>query len=79
MENCLISFSKKLVKHNVRINENLDHPGLRFKKILKDPPVYSIRIDKAYRALGLVVDNGNKIIWFWIGSHDDYERLLSEL
>jgi hypothetical protein len=30
-----------------------------------------------YRALG--VKEGDEIIWFWIGSHADYDRLLSRL
>jgi len=30
-----------------------------------------------YRALGLKVDDG--IVWFWIGSHAEYERLISQL
>jgi hypothetical protein len=30
-----------------------------------------------YRALG--VREGDEIIWFWIGSHADYDRLLSRL
>lgn len=53
------------------------HPSLRFKKVHAQQPIYSVRIDPAYRALGIKADDA--IVWFWIGSHDDYERLLSEL
>jgi len=30
-----------------------------------------------YRALGIL--QGNDIIWFWIGSHLEYEKLLKQL
>lgn len=53
------------------------HPSLRFKLAHASRPIYSVRIGLAYRALG--VRDGNEIIWFWIGSHADYDRLLKEL
>jgi hypothetical protein len=34
------------------------------------------RITPGYRALALSVDEG--YLWFWIGTHDEYERLLGE-
>lgn len=51
------------------------HPGLKslgFKKIKDD--LWSIRAGSGYRALGTFVDG--TYIWFWIGSHDKYERLV---
>jgi hypothetical protein len=30
-----------------------------------------------WRAVG--VRDGDTMVWFWIGSHADYDRLLSEL
>jgi len=36
-----------------------------------------VRITRDYRALG--VRDGEAIVWFWIGSHADYERLLTQL
>ena len=48
--------------------------GLDFKRVGQRRPVYSVRIGRGYRALGLL--EGDTIIWFWIGNHDDYERLL---
>jgi hypothetical protein len=50
------------------------HPGLHFKRVNRKRPVYSARIGIHYRAVGLLKDD--TITWFWIGSHDDYERLL---
>jgi len=57
--------------------ENPRHPGLRFKKVHTDALIYSVRITRDYRALG--VRDGEAIVWFWIGSHADYERLLTQL
>ena len=51
------------------------YPGLRFKRVHSTRPIYSVRISVEYRAVGL--QNENEIIWFWIGSHDDYTKLLS--
>jgi hypothetical protein len=53
------------------------HPSLRFKLVHSSRPIYSVRIGLACRALG--VRDGDEIIWFWIGSHTDYDRLLREL
>jgi hypothetical protein len=57
--------------------ENPRHPGLRFKKVHAEAPIYSVRITREYRALG--VRDSEAIVWFWIGSHADYERLLTQL
>jgi hypothetical protein len=50
------------------------HPGLRFKRIQNLDNVWSVRISKNYRAVG--VRDGEKVVWFWIGSHADYDQLL---
>ena len=47
------------------------HPSLRLKKIER---LWSVRVGAHYRALGL--DKPEGIIWFWIGSHADYDKLL---
>ena len=51
------------------------HPSLQFKRVSNTVPIYSVRINIQYRALGLVEDD--RIDWFWIGSHDEYDQLLS--
>ncbi len=58
-------------------SKNPQHPGLRFKRVHPTQPIYSVRINRDYRAVGVI--NGDVIIWFWIGSHADYERLLANL
>jgi len=51
------------------------HSSLHFKKIHSTQPIFSARITYNYRTLGILTDD-NIIIWFWIGSHDDYEKML---
>ena len=53
-----------------------NHPSLRFKVVHASRPIYSVRIGIHYRALG--VREGGDIVWFWVGSHDEYERLISQ-
>ncbi len=53
------------------------HPGLRFKRVSDQEPVYSVRVTLNHRALGLL--EGDRITWFWIGNHKDYDRLLASL
>lgn len=48
-----------------------NHPSLHFKKIRA---LWSVRVGRAYRALGL--DDGDTVQWFWIGHHDEYDRLI---
>lgn len=53
------------------------YPSLRFKRVHSTKPIYSVRINVDYRAVG--VQQENEIIWFWIGSHADYSKLLASL
>jgi len=53
---------------------NPAHPGLQFKKLEGEDNVYSARIGLDYRALGVM--KRDRIVWYWIGSHADYDRLL---
>ena len=47
------------------------HPSLHFKRIGE---VWSVRVGIHHRALGRDVDGG--ILWFWIGTHADYDKLV---
>ncbi len=53
------------------------HSSLRFKKVHPTLPIYSARINRNYRAVAQL--DGNTAIWFWIGSHSNYEKLLASL
>jgi hypothetical protein len=56
---------------------NPQHPSLQFKQVHPSRPIFSTRVALGYRALA--VRDGDDLIWFWIGSHADYDRLLSQL
>lgn len=47
------------------------HPSLHFKRVGK---YWSVRVGSGFRALG--TDTPNGILWFWIGTHDEYDRLI---
>jgi hypothetical protein len=49
-------------------------PSLRFKKVDEESNIYSVRIGLGYRAPGIV--DGSTVVWFWIGSHAECDRLL---
>ncbi|MCE9552408.1 MAG: hypothetical protein K8T91_03400 [Planctomycetes bacterium] len=57
--------------------QNPFHPSLRFKQVHDDPLIYSTRVGIGYRAAGVL--DGNTVVWFWIGSHADYDKLLNQL
>ncbi|MFH0880536.1 MAG: hypothetical protein V2A34_12540 [Lentisphaerota bacterium] len=52
--------------------QNPQHPSLHLKKV---GDVWSIRIGSGYRALAILRED--TFYWFWIGTHDEYERLLA--
>jgi hypothetical protein len=64
-------------KAYVFFRDNPEHPSLNFKRVHSSQPVYSVRVARGYRALGLL--EGGEIIWFWIGTHAGYDRLLAGL
>ena len=47
------------------------HPSLHFKQIGR---FWSVRIGLSYRAMGVGIPDG--VLWFWIGSHADYDNLV---
>jgi hypothetical protein len=53
------------------LKENPRHPGVHFKKTGK---VWSARVNLKHRALAMERPYG--MLWFWIGSHDAYKRML---
>jgi hypothetical protein len=60
-----------------RFRTNPYHTGLQFKKVHGTRPVYSARVTNDYRVMGIM--EGDEIVWFWIGKHQEYERLLKQL
>lgn len=57
--------------------QNPTHPSLRFRQVHPTHPIFSARINREYRAVG--IRKANTMLWFWIGPHDAYERLLAHL
>ena len=57
-----------------KFEDSPDYPGLHFRKIHTRREIYSVRISQSYRALGIIQDD--EIIWFWIGSHAEYNQIL---
>lgn len=49
------------------------HPSLHFKRIDPRDPIYSVRVGAHYRDVGRVKDN--TIVWTWIGTHEEYNKL----
>ena len=56
--------------------QNPWHPSLQFKQVHPTQPIFSARVGLGYRALG--VREGEEIIWFWIGSHPEYDRMIAQ-
>ena len=52
-----------------------DYPSLHLKKIKK---YWSVRVGIHYRALGINAPKQDSIIWFWVGSHEAYDKLIKK-
>lgn len=62
-------------KHAYRLfRSNPAHPGLQFKKLEGEDDIYSVRIGLDYRALAVM--KKDRVTWYWIGNHSDYDRLV---
>lgn len=53
------------------------HPSLHFKCVNSEDNIWSVRINLDYRALA--VREKDAVVWYWIGNHDRYEKLLKSL
>ena len=58
-------------KNYTLLKENPSHPSLHFKKIGK---YRAVRIGLQYRALA--VETGDDLLWFWIGPHSEYDKII---
>jgi hypothetical protein len=68
----LPSAIQKLADANFALlKRDLRHPSLQFKKV---GHYWSVRVGLRYRALAVEIDDG--YLWFWVGSHADYDRLI---
>lgn len=53
------------------LKANPSHPSLHFKKVGK---FWSVRAGINHRALA--INDGEDFLWVWIGTHDEYERMI---
>jgi len=58
-------------KNFALLKSDPNHRSLRLKKVGR---FWSVRVGLRYRALAREVDEG--LLWFWIGSHSDYDALI---
>lgn len=64
---------QRLADENFKILKRTPyHPSLHFKKVGR---FWSVRIGIHYRAVA--IEDAHDIVWFWIGHHSEYERLLT--
>jgi hypothetical protein len=72
---CLRAFPKPVQqlagKSFALLKNDSRHPSLHFKQIGR---FWSVRIGLSYRALGVGIPDG--VLWFWVGSHADYDNLV---
>ena len=67
-----LSIQKIADKNFEILKSDPKHPLLRLKKVGR---YWSVRVGIHYRALAVGVEDG--LLWFWIGSHADYDKLLN--
>jgi hypothetical protein len=58
-------------KNYALLKENPRHPSLQLKKVGR---FWSVRVGSRYRALAVQVDED--LLWFWVGSHADYDAIV---
>jgi hypothetical protein len=71
-ENLPDSIRELADKNYELLKKNPKHPSLHFKKAGK---YWSVRIGIKYRALAVEVEDG--LLWFWIGTHAEYDSFFS--
>ncbi len=68
----LPSSIQKIADRNYELLKlNQKHTSLHFKRIER---YWSVRIGIHYRALAVEIDDG--LLWFWIGGHAEYDKLI---
>jgi hypothetical protein len=70
---------QKAARKNYQLwKDNPNYPSLEFKEVNKKENVWSIRVGIGWRALGRI-NSKEVIVWFWIGSHGEYDNLLNKI
>jgi len=58
-------------KNFALLKQNPRHPSLLFKKVGR---YWSVRVGSGHRALAVEAEDG--LVWFWIGDHAAYDKLI---
>jgi len=53
------------------LKRDISHPSLQLKRVGR---YWSVRVGLVYRAVAIRRDDD--FVWFWIGPHDEYDKLL---
>lgn len=53
------------------------HPSLQFKQVYPNEAIVSVRLSLNWRAVG--IREQNTVVWFWIGTHSEYDKVISNL
>lgn len=56
------------------LRQDSRHPSPHLKKVGR---LWSVRVGLHHRAL--TVEDGADLVWFWIGTHAEYDRLLGNI
>ena len=72
-----LSVQEQAAKAYALWQEDPYHPSLQFKRVSQKQPIYSVRVNINYRALGLL--ESDRLYWYWIGAHDEYDDLLKRM
>jgi hypothetical protein len=57
-----------------QFNRDPFSPGLNFEEVNAHKHIWSARITRNIRALG--IRDRDEIIWYWIGTHREYEKRM---
>ena len=64
--------TQQLADRNYELLRNdPNHPSLHFKRVGN---FWSVRVGLHYRALA--VEDGDDLLWIWIGTHAEYDGLI---
>ncbi len=70
-EDCHPTFASSPTRTMRYLKSNPKHRSLRLKKVGQ---YWSARVGLEFRAVA--IESDDDLVWFWIGPHDEYERLI---
>jgi hypothetical protein len=70
---------KETAKKNYELwKENPFHSSLEFKEVKPKEKIWSVRVGIGWRALGVMKAEEEKVVWFWVGSHAEYDKIIGK-